>query len=260
MRLSGTELGEGPAAVLLHGQPGSSGDWDSVADLLAPRMRVLAPDRPGYGRSGGSAAGFRENAEAVIGMLDEAGGDSAVVVGHSWASGVALTLAIEHPGRVRALVLVSPVAPTIPAGPLDRLLARPLIGAAATRAGFGIAGLGLALGPVRRKARMAVPALPPKQVAATAAAWRGGSVWRSFHAEQRALLAELPGLAPHLGAIAAPTTILHGSRDRVSPPPHGRELARRIPGARLVEAPGAGHMLPQQRPRLVAEQIAAAAD
>jgi pimeloyl-ACP methyl ester carboxylesterase len=259
VRLSAIELGEGPAAVLLHGQPGSSGDWGPVARLLAPRMRVLAPDRPGYGRTGGPAAGFRENAGAVLEMLDEAGVESAVVVGHSWASGVALALAIDHPERVRALVLVSPVAPTIPADRTDRLLARPLVGAAVARVGFGITGFGLALPPVRRVARTTVPALPPEQVAATAAAWRGRSAWRSFHAEQRALVDELPGLAPRLGAIAAPTTILHGTRDRVSPPAHGRELARRIPGARLVEAPGASHMLPQQRPELVAEQIAAAA-
>lgn len=258
MRLSATELGEGPAVVLLHGQPGSAGDWGPVARLLRERARVIVPDRPGYGRSGGEAVGFRDNAAALMPLLDDAGVDSAVLVGHSWASGVALAAAIEFPRRVDALVLASPVSPGIPADAVDRLLARPFLGAAAARVGFGIAGLGLAVPPVRALARSAVPALPAEQVAATAAAWRGPA-WRSFHAEQRFLVTELPSLAPHLASVEAPVTIVHGTRDRIAPPAHARDLARSIPGANLVAVEGASHMLPQQRPGQVAEAIANAA-
>jgi pimeloyl-ACP methyl ester carboxylesterase len=85
-------------------------------------------------------------------------------------------------------------------------------------------------------------------------------VWRSFHAEQRALVTELPSLAPQLGGVDKDATILYGTRDWISPPAHAHSLARVLPRARLVSADRAGHMLPQQRPGLVAEAIARAAD
>lgn len=255
MSLSATELGDGPAVVLLHGQPGSGGDWDPVALLLRSRARVIAPDRPGYGRSGGRAVGFRENAAAVVDLLDARETGPAVLVGHSWGTGVALAAAIGFPERVRALVLASPLAPGIPPGPVDRLLARPRLGAAVACAGFKLAGLGLAVPPVRSLSRAKVPTLGDEQVAVTAAAWRG-SAWRSFHAEQRSLVAELPSLAAGLPAVEVPATILYGTRDRIAPPPHARQLAGALPRARLLPAEGAGHMLPQQRPQLLAEAIA----
>ena len=216
---------------------------------------MIAPDRPGYGRSGGAAAGFRGNAEAVVALLDRLDVESAVVVGHSWATGVALAMAIGFPRRVRALVLAAPVAPGLAPGAVDRLLAHPLLGPPAVRLGFGLAGAGLAIPPLRRLAHAAVPALSSGQIATTAARWRSDSVWRSFYAEQHALVTELPTLAPQLGSVSQPTTVLYGTRDRISPPAHARSLARALPHVQVTAAPNAGHMLPQQRPDLVAEAI-----
>lgn len=259
MRLAAVDLGSGPAAVLLHGQPGSGGDWTGVTERLRGRRRVIAPDRPGYGRTGGQAVGFRENAAALAGLLDCLGVESAVVGGHSWGSGVALATAIQFPHRVKALVLVGSVAPTVEPSLVDRALAHRLLGPPATRLGFRAAGLGLSLPFLRRLARAAVPALQPDQLAATAAHWRNDGVWRSFYEEQRAFVEELPSLAPHLPSIDVPTTIIFGTRDRVSPPSHAQALARELPNANLVRAAGAGHLLPQQHPELVAEAIAAVA-
>lgn len=52
-----------------------------------------------------------------------------------------------------------------------------------------------------------------------------------------------------------PTTVLVGSRDLLTPPRHGRRIATNIRGARLVVAPGAGHMLPLERDRLVSDEL-----
>jgi pimeloyl-ACP methyl ester carboxylesterase len=259
VELSAIDIGDGPAAVLLHGQPGSAADWAPVTTRLRERMRVVAPDRPGYGRTGGRATGFRDNAAAMVALLDRLGIESAVVAGHSWATGVALAAAIRFPERVRALVLAAPVVPGAPPGAVDRVLANPLVGAAAARLGFGLAGLGLALRPLRRVAGRAVPELPPGQIAATAARWRSDSVWRSFYAEQRAVVAELPSLAPALSGLDIRTTILYGTRDRISSPAEARRLAGVLPRCELVCADRAGHMLPQQRPGLVADAIVRAA-
>jgi pimeloyl-ACP methyl ester carboxylesterase len=90
VRLSAIDIGDGPPAVLMHGQPGNAGDWWPVTIRLRERMRVIAPDRPGYGRTGGRPAGFRDNAEAMATLLEGLDVQSAVVAGHSWATGVAL--------------------------------------------------------------------------------------------------------------------------------------------------------------------------
>lgn len=259
MKLSATDVGDGPPAVLLHGQPGSRDDWHPVTIRLRERMRVIAPDRPGYGQTGGRAAGFRDNSAAVVSLLDRLDIESAVVAGHSWATGVALDAAIRFPERVRALVLAAPLAPGMPPGAVDRMLAHPLLGPPAARLGFGLARLGLTLPPVRRLAGGALPALSPDQVATTAARWQADGVWRSFYAEQRALVSELPSLAPDLGSVDRPSIILSGTRDWISTPAHARRLASILPRTEFVSADRAGHMLPQQRPELVADAIARAA-
>src|SRR4051794_20061292 len=83
----------GPGGVLVHGQPGSAADWAPVRQLLEDDFTVLVPDRPGYGRTGGSAIGFGANADAIVELLDRHGIPSATIVGHSWGGGVAIALA-----------------------------------------------------------------------------------------------------------------------------------------------------------------------
>lgn len=256
MALKALDTSSGPAALLLHGQPGTAGHWAPVTERLRGRMRVIVPDRPGYGRTGGRAVGFRENAAAAVELLDRLEVESAVVAGHSWGAGVALALASRFPQRVSALVLVGAMAPRQP-GLVDRAWAHPLLGPPATRLGFLAGGLVLSLPLMRRLTGATTPELQD-QLAATASEWRGDGVWRSFYAEQRSLVDELPQLAPELASIQTPTIVLSGTRDLVSPPSHARTLARALPNARLVTAKRAGHLLPQKRPRLVAEAIAGA--
>jgi pimeloyl-ACP methyl ester carboxylesterase len=57
-----------------------------------------------------------------------------------------------------------------------------------------------------------------------------------------AALRDRPDALPGLGAIAVPTTVVVGAEDTVTPPEVARGLARAIPGAELVEIPGAGHL------------------
>ena len=119
--------------LLLHGQPGTGGDWAGVAAALRERgLRVIAPDRPGYGTSALPAGGFEHNARAMAGLLD----GPTVVAGHSWAAGIALAMAKRHPDKLRAIVLVCPVTPGGRLGRLDRALAGRHAGPIIARAGF----------------------------------------------------------------------------------------------------------------------------
>jgi pimeloyl-ACP methyl ester carboxylesterase len=62
-------------------------------------------------------------------------------------------------------------------------------------------------------------------------------------------------LESRLDAIAAPTAIVIGTADRIVPVHSAQRLAGQVPGARLIELTGATHLLPQQRPELLADLI-----
>src|SRR5216683_866003 len=94
--------------VLLHGQPGTGADWQHVIAMLPEHISAVALDRPGHGSSRQAGGGLDVNAAAVIEELDARGIDRAVLVGHSYGGGVALSVAARArprrgrcPARVR---------------------------------------------------------------------------------------------------------------------------------------------------------------
>jgi pimeloyl-ACP methyl ester carboxylesterase len=97
--------------VLLHGQPGSAADWLQMAGRLPAQLHAVAADRPGYGSSQLRAGGFAANAQAVLDDLDSRGITRAVLVGHSYGGGVALSAASLAPHRVEAVVPLASVGP-----------------------------------------------------------------------------------------------------------------------------------------------------
>jgi pimeloyl-ACP methyl ester carboxylesterase len=234
---------ERPHVLLLHGQPGSTRDWEAVRALLEPDARVLAPDRPGWdGRS--AARGIAANARAGLAMLDAVGAQRAVVVGHSLGGTIAAMLAVLAPARVQGLVLAAPAATRDALTRSDHVLALPLIGDLAAPALLGGFGLAAVAEPLRSRIAARTP-LDERYLHASGRRLLRPRAWRSFVVEQRALLRELPELERQLARIAVPTAILAGSEDRMVPPPAARALAQRIPSARLIELPGVGHLLPQ---------------
>src|SRR5260370_18693246 len=110
--------------VLLHGEPGSAADWQQVMARLPPTLHAVAVDRPGYSSSRQPAAGFAGNARAVLAELDSRDIARAVLVGHSYGGGVALSAASLAPHPVEALILLASVGPACLNG-WDRLLAAP---------------------------------------------------------------------------------------------------------------------------------------
>ncbi len=248
-----------PAVLLLHGQPGTSADWAGVRDALEPRFEVLVPDRPGYGVSDHAPGGFAHNAQAMADLLDRAGIERALVAGHSWGAGVALAMAARHPERVSAIALVCPIVPGERLGPVDRALAGRRAGPVLARAGFFLAGAALGSSHLRRRIERRLPGSDPSRIGEVAREWRDGRAWRSFWIEQRALFGDLAGLREGLAALTMPVTVVVGARDRVTNPAAGRRLADSV-GARFVEVPGSGHLLPMQRPREVAAAIQLTAD
>lgn len=257
--LVATVQGHGPAVVLLHGQPGTSADMQPLAGNLTSDFTVISPDRPGYGRTGGRAGGFRDNAAAVITLMDRLNVERAVIVGHSWSGGVAIAMAEEYADRVTGMVLVASVGPGQPLGRLDRLLAVPPIGAAIAAVTLATASRAVSLPLIRQRLERRLGAAHDQAVLAMADGWRHDA-WRSFVIEQRALFDELPDLAPGLGAIDRPTAVIVGEADRIVPPQVGERLAQAIGSARLIRLPRAGHMLTYEQPRILISAIREVAD
>jgi pimeloyl-ACP methyl ester carboxylesterase len=251
--LAADVTGTGPTVLLLHGQPGSAANWSAVIPALRSRFTVIAPDRLGYGRTGGRAAGFAVNAEATCELLDRLERRSAIVVGHSWGGGVALALAEAHPERVDGLVLVASVGPDERIGVVDRVLALRPVGAVVASVALRSAARALAHPTVRLMVDRRLPAAATSE--ALGAAWRDGGLARSFAIEQRALVDELPALGAGLAALGMPTAVLYGTADRIVPPVTGDHLAARMGDATVVRVDGGGHLLPYANPETVAAAV-----
>ncbi len=224
---------------------------------IGPRAQTLAIARPGWA-PGTVAVDLEGNAVAARAALDRADVARAVVVGHSFGGAVAAWLAATDPDRVVSLVLVAPAADTHSITALDRLLAAPILGGALSAALLGAAGGAAAAGPVRRAIGSRL-GIDPRYLRSSAALLRRPDAWRSFVAEQRSLIRDLPSLEQRLADIAAPTTVVAGTADHVVPIASARAVAHRIRGAALVELAGAHHLLAQQRPAELAEIIVATA-
>lgn len=244
--------------VLLHGQPGTAADWQQVSGRLPAQLRVVAPDRPGYGSSPQPPAGFAANARTVVHQLDLHDIRRAVLVGHSYGGGVALSAAALAPHRVEAVVLLASVGPGCVSG-WDRLLAAPVVGPlcalVAWRLTPWIARARLA-GITRLQDRLLAPGEHVNwQVWAHAS--REPGLWRTFLVEQRALMRELDELVALIPSVQAPTLLLADPRDKIVPFHTARRLAQALPNGRLQLIEGAGHHLPRRAPGAVAGAMAA---
>lgn len=252
-----------PPVLLIHGSDGVALDWP-ISPLwahLAPHARLIAPDRPGHGYTparAGTPVTVAVNVERCVELLDALGVPQVTVVGHSYGAAVALGLAQRCPERVRAAVLIAPLA--LPARGLTRPLAYvpriPVLETLLTRAlilplGRAVAWIegGNAFHPVPmpREWRDMMLAFSRRRDQVHALAW-----------ENRTLSRELAGLAPHYPALRVPVTVLAGRHDRLAPyEAHAAPFAAQAPAAHLQTVEDGGHQLHWTHPDVVARAIRA---
>jgi pimeloyl-ACP methyl ester carboxylesterase len=119
-------------------------------------------------------------------------------------------------------------------------------------------------------ARGQPPGSPPERTrcskswtpAASSAIWghassEHGPLWRTFLAEQRALLRELDGLVSAVPMVQAPVLLIADPSDTLVPVDTARRLAQALPDARLQLVEGPGHHLPRRAPDVVAKAVVA---
>src|SRR5687767_8166109 len=123
--------GSGPPVVLVHGMVNSSRHWEAVAQRLADRYTVIAPDLVGHGDSATPRGDYSLGAHAAVirDLLSALGIERATMVGHSLGGGVAMVFFWQFPHRVERLALVSSGGLGDAVSPLLRTAALP--GAAA---------------------------------------------------------------------------------------------------------------------------------
>ncbi len=249
--------------MFVHGQPGLGSDFDPVAELLRPEFEVLAPDRPGYGASGRPPLSMRENVDVLAALLEEHRVGPAIVVGHSYGGGIAVLMAARRPDLVAGLVLAASVGRAEHLGAVDRILAAPYVGDLLVAGGLGAAGTVLPLlrAPGRfapgRLGRWMAANLPDGSFARVAT--RGGGVWRSVVAEQRALFAEIGDVEASTPTLRLPVEVVAGTWDIVVPAAISATMAASVRGAELWLVPRTGHFLTRDAPRVLAHAVRTAA-
>jgi len=225
----------GPALILIHGAGGSHLHWPAALRRM-PGATVYAVDLPGHGRSEGPGREHIEDYVAdIVRFMDAVGVSRGVLVGHSMGGAIAQMTALMAPERVAGLVLVGTgarlrVAPAL----LDGIL-QDARGALALITEW-------AWGPEADPAMVA----RGRQMMARV---NPRVVWGDFAACDRFDIRE------RVGEITAPTLVITGSEDRMTPPKFGQWLAERIPGARFVLVEGAGHMVMLEKPDQVASAV-----
>ncbi len=241
--------------VLLHGQPGLGADWQPVIAALPASVRAIAVDRPGHGSSPLPGGGLEVNAAAVLDVFDKRGIDRAVLVGHSYGGGVALQVAATAPERVEALILLASVGPDC-LNIFDWLLAAPVLGAALSRFAWQWTPA-FARAVLRLMSKRNGQSRHPNWEVWGHARWDNGPLWRTFLAEQKALVREAPSYAGLAASISVPALVVTDPRDQMVPFKTALALSEVLPDARMHLIERAGHHLPLRAPEAVARQIVA---
>jgi pimeloyl-ACP methyl ester carboxylesterase len=254
--------GEGPPVVLIHGMVNASRHWAGVAERLAERHLVIAPDLIGHGDSATPRGDYSLGAHAAVirDLLSALGIDRATVVGHSLGGGIAMVFFWQFPERVERLALVSSGGLGDRVSPLLRSAALPGASALISLAGHRRVtdGLDRAGGALRdRGSSLGV------QLQAIARALRPLGSAGAREAFVQTLRAVIDRHGQRVSATDrlyllrdVPTLIAWGDRDRTIPVEHGRAAHRAIPGSRFVTIPGAAHFPHLERPAELAEALA----
>ena len=224
-------------AVFVHGAGGNNLLWKRTIELLSGNSKAIAVNLPGHPSGGITCRSIPEYAHSVFEFINQSGLKLPVVVGHSMGSGIALTLAIEHPEAVGGLVLVGGgaklgVDPTF----LEGLRGQPMktIEAAITPRSFYAVDLS-----VGREARSALST----------------SNLPVFLNDYLACAAF--DVRPRLDKVRAKTLVVCGDADRMTLPKWSHYLQSNIEGAELRFVRDAGHMLPIEKPEVLAGMVQA---
>jgi pimeloyl-ACP methyl ester carboxylesterase len=241
--------------LLVHGWGANAYMYRAmIPPLAAAGYSLILPDLPGHGW--GDVTLDRRHAHlgayvtALRTLCDTLGLGRMAVVGQSMGGGIALQFALDHPERVAALALISPIGYTTP---MAVRLARTVL-PRATRAIFPWLARRAAFALALRVAhgRLGVP------TAADVDQYYAPTRDRAFARALHTLLHELEWDACDDGrarALRTPTVVICGDADRLVSRRTPDCFARDVPHARIHRVHGGGHTLAEEVPAFVSEAI-----
>ncbi|GAC1601559.1 MAG: poly(3-hydroxyalkanoate) depolymerase [Acidimicrobiales bacterium] len=234
IRLRVRVTGSGPPLLLVMGIGGNLDMWEPLIPQLGGRQ-IIVFDAPGTGGSGSSRMplAMGQHARILAKLLDRLGFPRVDVLGVSWGGLLAQKLAIDHPRRVRRLILAAtlPGVGGVPGGPSAmrtlmsprRYYSRDLF----TQVAPGLYGGRARTHPesvsVDLQHRLARPPSPAGYLAQIAATWTYSGYLQ-------------------LRRVRAPTLIMAGDDDPIVPVVNARILARLVPDSSVHIVPGGGHL------------------
>ncbi len=240
--LDAVVAGDGPPLLFLHG-----GDYfaqtQPFLDRLAHDWRVVAPRHPGFGATA-RPPWFRtvgDIAYLYLDLIDRMGLRGATVVGASFGGWVALEMAVRSTASIGQLVLLDSLGVKF-GGREQRDIADTYVMSAAEVARHTFAD------PARApdygaQSDAEVETVARDREAATLYGWRP--------------FMHNPSLVHWLHRVRVPTLVVWGEADGIVAPAYGAHLTQRLPDARFVPIPGAGHYPQIEQPEQVASAIAA---
>ncbi|HEU4949358.1 MAG TPA: alpha/beta hydrolase [Candidatus Deferrimicrobiaceae bacterium] len=220
------------AIVFLHGAGGSHHTFRDQWAGLKGGVRMVIPDLPGHGLSGGSP---RESVDAcaawLVDFLGEIRLDRFILAGHSMGGAIALQAGLGRLKGLEALVLLGTGA---------RLRISPVI-----FEGIGERFMEFAPELVGWMTSAASSALLRDDITKDVISTRPAAFLADFHACNGF------DVMDRLGEIRVPTLVVNGDDDRLTPLKYGEYLAANIPGAVLKIIRGAGHLVMLEKPNEV---------
>jgi len=222
--------------LMIQGLGASKNAWNLQRIAMATRFRIISFDNRGAGRSDKPTEPFtlEQMADDALAVLDAAGIETAHVVGASMGGVISQIVAVKYPHRVRSLTLVCTACRNHP------WRQELLQSWAKTAADKGMIEVGKeaaqwVMSP--RSFRRLVPAFT----------WMGPLAAlrprHSFVSQIHAILNTREDLVDQLSTITAPTMVIVGNQDILTPRGDSEEIAERIPNAELVVISGAAHGL-----------------
>ena len=222
--------------LMIQGLGASKNAWNLQRIAMATRFRSISLDNRGAGRSDKPTQPFtlEQVADDAIAVLDAAGVETAHVVGASMGGVISQIIAVKYPHRVRSLTLVCTACRN---HPWRQELLQSWAHTAEEKGMIEVGKEAAQWVMSPRSFRRLVPAFT----------WMGPLAAlrprHSFVSQIQAILDTREDLVDELSSITAPTMVIVGNQDILTPRGDSEEIAERIPNAELVVISGAAHGL-----------------
>lgn len=224
-----------PVTVIIHGAGGTHLDWPAEIRRL-PELNAVILDLPGHGRSGGvGRSSIGAYVSDVLALMDALKLDKAILAGHSMGGAIAQTIALQHPARVVALILIGTSAklgvhPDLLNGMMNEF----------KRTVTTLVSMYYGTRPNESMVRRSQQRL---------------SDFNPLTLYNDYVACNTFDLREQIQHIDVPTLVIGGSNDKMTPYKASSYLNEHIAGSRLVQIEGGGHLMMLEQPEIASEAI-----